>query len=206
LGVVLPVVNDDLRAGADVVQEAMLRGWPHAGELSPEHAGSWLHKVARSMAVSTCHRGRRARPSEVPLDENTVPATGGGPGRMAGAVRTASALHSPSAGNREVIVELLCRGRPAAGVTALPGIPEGSLRSGCHYGLRVLRKVAGEQGIAGSCARARVSRRLVACRGWRAGYGELVPAGAGLGRAAPAATLTSRSAGAMPAVRDGSDQ
>jgi hypothetical protein len=70
----------------------------------------------------------------------------------------------------------------------------------------VLRKVVEEQGIAGSCARARVSRHLVACRGCRADYDELVPVQAWLGRLAPAATLTSRSAGAIPAVRDWSDQ
>jgi hypothetical protein len=138
--------------------------------------------------------------------ENTVPATGGGPGRMAGAVLTASALHSLSADHREVIVELIYRGRPGAEVATLLGIPEGTVRSGCFDGLRVLRTVAGEQGTAGPCAGARVSRHLVACRGCRAGYGELVPVGAWLGRLAPAATLTSRSAGAMPAVRDWSDQ
>jgi DNA-directed RNA polymerase specialized sigma24 family protein len=204
-GVVLPVVNGDLQAGEDVVRETMLRGWLDAGELAPGHAGSWLHKVARSIAVSACHRGRRAGPSEVPLDENTAPAAGGGPGRMADAVLTAWARPSLSAGHREVIAELSCRGRPAAWVAALPGVPEGAAGSGCFYGRRVLRKVAGEQGIAGSYARARVSR-LAACRGCRAGYGELVPAGAWPGRLAPAATLTSRSAGAMPAVRDWSDQ
>jgi Sigma-70, region 4 len=158
------------------------------------------------MAVSTCHRGRRAWPGEVPLAENTVPATGGGPGGMVGAVLTASALHALSAGRREVIAELLCRGRPAAEVATALGIPAGTVRSRCFYGLRVLPHAAGEQGVAGSCARARVSRRLAACRGCRAGYGELVPAWAWLGRLVPAAPLTGRLAGAMAAVRDWSDQ
>jgi hypothetical protein len=163
-------------------------------------------KVTRNIAVSTCHRRRRAGPSDVPLDENTVPPGGGGLDRMVDAVLTASALHSLSADHREVIVELFYRGRPVAEVATLLGIPEGTVRSRCSYALRVLREVVEEQGIAGSCAQARVSRHLVACRGCRADYDELVPVRARLSRPAPAATLTSRSAGAMLAVRDWSDQ
>lgn len=57
LGFVLPFVDGDLQAAEDVVQETMLRGWQHATELSPEHAGSWLHTVARNIAVSTSPGG-----------------------------------------------------------------------------------------------------------------------------------------------------
>lgn len=52
VGFVLPIVNGDLQAAEDVVQETMLRGWQHAGELRREHAGSWLHTVARNIAIS----------------------------------------------------------------------------------------------------------------------------------------------------------
>ena len=48
---VLPLVNGDLQAAEDVVQETMLRGWQHSTELEPERAGSWLHTVARNIAV-----------------------------------------------------------------------------------------------------------------------------------------------------------
>jgi RNA polymerase sigma-70 factor (ECF subfamily) len=58
VGFTLPIVNGDLQAAKDVVQETMLRGWQHTGELSPEHAGSWLHKVARNIAISAYHRRR----------------------------------------------------------------------------------------------------------------------------------------------------
>jgi RNA polymerase sigma-70 factor (ECF subfamily) len=50
VGFVLPIVNGDRQAAEDVVQETMLRGWQHAAELSPEHAGSWLHKAAGGAA------------------------------------------------------------------------------------------------------------------------------------------------------------
>src|SRR5215472_4135674 len=74
LGYVLPLVNGDLQAAEDVVQETMLRGWQHADELNHEHASPWLHTVARNIAISSYHRRRRARPQEVPLVENAVPA------------------------------------------------------------------------------------------------------------------------------------
>jgi RNA polymerase sigma-70 factor (ECF subfamily) len=184
----------------------MLRGWQHAGELSPKHAGSWLHKAARNTAVPTCHRGRRAGPSEVPLDENTVPATGGGPGRMAGAVLTASALDSLSADHREVIVELLCRGRPAAGVAALLGVPEGTVGLAAITACAFCARWPGNRG---SPAHAPGPGSAAASQPAAAAgpvMPRLVPVGACLGRLAPAATLTSRSAGAMQAVRDWSDQ
>lgn len=76
VGFVLPLVNGDLQAAEDVVQETMLRGWQHAAELSPEHARSWLHTVARNIAISSYHRRRQARPREVPLNENALPLAG----------------------------------------------------------------------------------------------------------------------------------
>ena len=62
VGFVLPLVNGDVQAAEDVVQETMLRGWQHSTELEPERAGSWLHAVARNIAISVYHRRRRARP------------------------------------------------------------------------------------------------------------------------------------------------
>jgi RNA polymerase sigma-70 factor, ECF subfamily len=150
VGFVLPIVNGDRQAAEDVVQETMLRGWQHAAELSPEHAGSWLHRVARNIAISTYHRRRGARPREVPLDESTVPASGGGLDGTVDALLIASALNSLSADHQRVIVELFYRRRPVAEVAVLLAIPEGTVRSRCFYGLRALRKALEEQGITGS--------------------------------------------------------
>ena len=150
VGFVLPIVNGDRQAAEDVVQETMLRGWQHASELSPEHAGSWLHKVARNLAISSYHRRRRARPREVPLDETTAPVTGDAVDGMVDALLIASALNSLSAGHRRVIVELFYNRRPVPEVAAILAIPEGTVRSRCFYGLRALRRALEEQGITGT--------------------------------------------------------
>lgn len=147
VGYVLPLVNGDLQAAEDVVQETMLRGWQHAGELRPEHARSWLHTVARNIAISTYHRRRRSRPREVPLEDHPAPAAGDGLDRMLDAWLIASALNSLAPAQRAVIVELYYHGRPVAEVAELMGIPEGTVRSRCFYGLRALRTALAEQGI-----------------------------------------------------------
>lgn len=147
VGFVLPIVNGDRQAAEDVVQETMLRGWQHAAELSREHAGSWLHKVARNIAISTYHRRRQARPHEVPLDETTAPAAGDEVDGMVDTLLIASALDSLSDIHRQVIVELFYNRRSVAEVAAILAVPEGTVRSRCFYGLRVLRRALAEQGI-----------------------------------------------------------
>jgi RNA polymerase sigma-70 factor (ECF subfamily) len=149
VGFVLPIVNGDRQAAEDVVQETMLRGWQHGGELSREQAGSWLRKVARNIAISTYHRRRRARPREVPLGEAAPPATGDGIDAMADALLIASVLGSLSADHRRVIVELFYNQRPVAEVAAMLAVPEGTVRSRCFYGLRAMRRLLEEQGITG---------------------------------------------------------
>jgi RNA polymerase sigma-70 factor, ECF subfamily len=149
VGFVLPFVNGDVQAAEDVVQETMLRSWQHAAELRPEHAGSWLHTVARNVAISAYHRRRRSLPREVPLDENKLPDVDGGLDRMLDAWLVASALDSISSEQRAVIVELFYQRRSVAEVAELLAIPEGTVRSRCFYGLRALRKELEKQGISG---------------------------------------------------------
>ena len=109
--------------------------------------GSWLHTVARNIAISTYHRRRRSRPREVPLDENALPLVDDGLDRVADGWLVANALNSISPQHRDVIVELFYRRRSVAEVAELLDIPEGTVRSRCFYGLRALRKELEKQGI-----------------------------------------------------------
>ncbi|MGH3209325.1 MAG: sigma-70 family RNA polymerase sigma factor [Trebonia sp.] len=147
IGFVLPLVNGDLQAAEDVVQETMLRGWQHSAELKQEQAGSWLHVVARNIAISAYHRRRRTRPREVPLDENTLPDAEDGVDRMSEAWLLGTALNSLNPAHRAVITELFYRRRTVAEVAEMLGIPEGTVRSRCFYGLRTLRSALETQGV-----------------------------------------------------------
>jgi RNA polymerase sigma-70 factor (ECF subfamily) len=147
IGFVLPLVNGDLQAAEDVVQETLIKGWQHSTELRPEQAGSWLHAVARNIAISTYHRRRKARPPEIPFDEETVPLKDDGHDRMLDSLLVASALNSISDDHRTVISELFYQRRSVAEVAALLDIPEGTVRSRCFYALRALRKVLEKQGV-----------------------------------------------------------
>jgi RNA polymerase sigma-70 factor, ECF subfamily len=149
VGFVLPFVNGDIHAAEDVVQETMLRAWQHAPQLSPDGAGSWLHTVAHNIAISAYHRRRRARPPEVPLEESTLPATDDGLDQIFDALTVATALDKLSLEHRNVIVALFYHHRSVAEVAQLLAIPEGTVRSRCFYGLRVLRKVLEDQGVTG---------------------------------------------------------
>ena len=147
IGFVLPLVNGDLQAAEDVVQETMLRGWQHSAELEPGHARSWLHVVARNIAISAYHRRRRGRPPEVPLDENTLPLKDDGIDRLSDAWLLGTALNSLRPAHRTVITELFYHRRTVAEAAALLGIPEGTVRSRCFYALRALRATLEKQGV-----------------------------------------------------------
>jgi len=143
VGFVLPLVNGDVHAAEDVVQETMLRAWQQAPHLSPDGAGSWLHTVARNIAISA-HRRRRARPAETFLDESALPVTDDRLEQVFDAWMIAAALDRLSPEHRSVIVALFYHQRSTAEVAQLLAIPEGTVRSRCFYGLRVLRKLLAE--------------------------------------------------------------
>ena len=147
VGYVLPLVNGDRQAAEDVVQETMLRGWQHSTELEPEKAGSWLHTVARNIAISSYHRRRGRRAKEVPLDEVILPEVGDGVDQMSNAWLLGTALNSLAPTHRAVITELFYHRKTVAEVAAVLGIPEGTVRSRCFYGLRALRATLEKQGI-----------------------------------------------------------
>jgi RNA polymerase sigma-70 factor, ECF subfamily len=138
VGFVLPLANGDFQAAEDVVQETMLRGWQHSAELKQETAGPWLRTVARNIAISSYHRRRRARPREVPLEENAVPDADDGVDQMPDAWLIGTALNSLDPAHRAVITELFYHRRTVAEVAETLGIPEGTVRSRCFYGLRTL--------------------------------------------------------------------
>jgi RNA polymerase sigma-70 factor, ECF subfamily len=150
VGFVLPLVEGDVHAAEDVVQETMLRAWQQAPHLSPDGAGSWLHAVARNIAISMYHRRRRARPREAPLEESALQVSDDGLDRLFDAWMISTALDKLSWEQRAVVVALFYHHRSVAEVAQALAIPEGTVRSRCFYALRVLRRALEEQGMTGT--------------------------------------------------------
>jgi len=129
-------------AAEDIVQEAFTRAWRYLGEhqdVPPERLRPWLYAVARRLVIDA-HRARKARPTEVAMEE-----TGVGPEsddvidalEHAEALRTALRRLSPD--HRYVMIELYVRDRPAEEIAARLGVPVGTVRSRSHYAKRALR-------------------------------------------------------------------
>lgn len=142
-------LTDGHRARAeDIVQETLLRAWRNLDRLD-EAAGPvrpWLFTVAQRLAIDA-HRARRARPTEVgDAALAAVPALDQVEGAL-DRIIVADALNALSPEHRAVIVETYYRGRTVAEAASVLGIPAGTVKSRCYYGLRALKLALAERAV-----------------------------------------------------------
>jgi RNA polymerase sigma-70 factor (ECF subfamily) len=141
--------NPDL--ARDVVQDVLLRAWRH-----PEIAGSderatraWLFTVARNLVIdrwrSAAHRYET--PTDGEILASRAPARDDASSTVLDRWLITDALRSLSAEHRAVIVAAHYEGRPVAEIARMLGVPEGTVKSRLHYGLRSLRLVLQEKGV-----------------------------------------------------------
>ena len=83
----------------------------------------------------------------MPLEENVLPDADDGVDRMSDGWVLGTALNSLGPAHRAVITELFYHRKTVAEVAEMLGIPEGTVRSRCFYGLRALRTTLEKQGI-----------------------------------------------------------
>lgn len=137
----------DPQVAEDIVQEVMLRAWRDPGVLdrSDTAARAWLFTVTRHLVVDRwrsavarhevvaedlADRGVEDRSAEV-LDRWLV----------------ADALDGLSREHRQVIAAAYYEGRTVADIAAELRVPEGTVKSRLHYGLRNLRLALQEKGV-----------------------------------------------------------
>ena len=149
----------DWQAAEDLMQETMVRAWRHLDTLNtdPETLRPWLFTVARRIAIDR-FRAKLVRPPETEpeaLDEAVEPAE---PldrlldrNTVVGALRDLSEVH------RSALVEVYLRDRTVPEAAAVLGVPEGTVKSRLHHGLRAARAAVGCVG--------RCSGAPGACRG-----------------------------------------
>ncbi|MBS4728828.1 sigma-70 family RNA polymerase sigma factor [Mycobacterium sp. SM1] len=145
----LRLTGDPGRA-EDVVQETLLRAWQHpevTGD-TDRSARAWLFTVARNMIIDE-RRSPRFRNQAGSLDDPSAPErlTPDEVDAALDRLLIADAMAQLSAEHRAVIDRCYYRGWTTAQVAADLQIPEGTVKSRLHYGLRALRLMLQEMGV-----------------------------------------------------------
>jgi len=140
-------LTHDPHVAEDVVQEALLRAWrdPQLTDRSDAAARAWLFTVTRHIVVDRW-RSAAARHETGPVDvegQSEADRTG----EVLDRWLIADALAALSPEHREVIAAAYYEGRSVAEIAGILHIPEGTVKSRLHYGLRGLRLALQEKGV-----------------------------------------------------------
>lgn len=131
----------------DVVQETFARAWSHPARVQGgrDAARSWLFTVARNLIIDDVRSARHQREWSV----EAVPerAGDGGTDAVLDRILISDALASLSPDHRAVVVDTYFVGRSVREVAEHLGVPEGTVKSRLHYGLRALRLALQERGV-----------------------------------------------------------
>jgi RNA polymerase sigma-70 factor, ECF subfamily len=131
----------------DIVQETLLRAWrtPKIMSQPTGTARSWLFTVARNLVIDE-YRSARTR-HELTTDELPERAQRDRTDALFEALLVEEALAALAFEHRAVIVHSYYGGRSIAETAAELSIPEGTVKSRLHYGLRALRLALQEKGV-----------------------------------------------------------
>jgi RNA polymerase sigma-70 factor (ECF subfamily) len=142
-------LTGDDELSRDVVQEALLRAWrnPKVLEQGPTAARAWLYTVARNVVIDERRSARArwevgsARPPERARSDPSDSALD--------AWLVADVLTQLTPEHRTVIVRAYYMGQSVAELAVALDLPEGTVKSRLHYGLRALRLALQEKGVTG---------------------------------------------------------
>ena len=142
-------LTHDRQLSEDVVQEVLLKAWtdPSLGQRDKAAARAWLFTASRNLIIDKWRSAasRHEQRIEEPPEESVGDVTSVVLDRWL----IAEALISLSAVHRSVISTVYYEGRSVADISArlrIP-IPEGTVKSRLHYGLRTLRLALQEKGV-----------------------------------------------------------
>jgi RNA polymerase sigma-70 factor, ECF subfamily len=147
-GYCLRLTNGDRAGAEDIVQETLLRAWRHPKILDQAQgsARAWLFTVARHLVIDEW-RTRRAQLEVTTAEPPERPSVGDQTDQLLQSWVVADALSRISKDHRLVLVECYYRGGSVAEAARRLDIPEGTVKSRTHYGLRALRLVLEEMGV-----------------------------------------------------------
>jgi RNA polymerase sigma-70 factor (ECF subfamily) len=140
-------LTGDTAQADDIVQETLLRAWrkPSVLDQSETSARAWLFTVARNLVIDGVRSARHNH--EVSTDVLPDVPTADETDARLDAWLVADALATLSLEHRAVIVHAYYGGRSTVEIARELGIPEGTVKSRMHYGLRALRLALQEKGV-----------------------------------------------------------
>ena len=140
-------LTHDRQAAEDVVQEVLLKAWKDPGLVDRDDAAAraWLFTASRNLIIDRWRSAasRRELHTPDPPEQTQADATTAVLDRWL----IAEALTSLSAEHRSVIALAYFEGRQVADIAARLRIPEGTVKSRLHYGLRTLKLILQEKGV-----------------------------------------------------------
>lgn len=141
-------LTGDRALADDVVQETLLRAWrrPAVLDQSQHSARAWLFTVARNIVIDT----KRSARSQHEFATDTLPEAASAANEsdaVLDAWLVSDALAELSHEHRAVIVHAYYGGRSIAEISRELDVPEGTVKSRLHYGLRALRLALQERGV-----------------------------------------------------------
>ncbi len=142
-------LTHDPQGAEDVVQEVLLRAWrdPHLLDHAGPGTRAWLYTVARRLVVDRWRSAVARHESVGAVD--LEPGEADRSTEVLDRWIVVDALRSLSVEHRQVIAAAYYEGRGIADIAAELQVPEGTVKSRLHYGLRALRLVLQERGVTG---------------------------------------------------------
>lgn len=140
-------LTHDREWSEDVVQEVLLRAWKDPDLTGREEAAAraWLFAVTRNLIIDRW-RSAAAR-HEAVVDVLAEQSVDDPSATLLDRWLIADALGGLSAEHQTVITAAYYEGQPVAEIARRLKIPEGTVKSRLHYGLRTLRLILQEKGV-----------------------------------------------------------
>lgn len=140
-------LTHDAAVADDIVQETLIRAWhsPRIMADDPTTARSWMFTVARNLVIDDARSARRRY--EVGVERVPESAITDRTDALFDTILVDEALSGLSEEHRAVIVGAYFHGKSTVDLAGELGIPDGTVKSRLHYGLRTLRLLLQERGV-----------------------------------------------------------
>lgn len=140
-------LTHDRQWAEDVVQEVLLRAWREPGLAERDNAAAraWLFTVTRNLIIdrwrsaSARHESATGQVFDQPVDDASS--------QVLDRWLIAESLSALSPEHGAVVKAAYYEQKPVAEIAARLGIPEGTVKSRLHYGLRTLKLILQEKGV-----------------------------------------------------------